>query len=234
MTHSTEPQFIPRRNAGLLLTHTRGCATIMGGNAKRGKEAAALTGSGCTMIKAVELRKGRTIIYNGELSVVHEATHVAKGNKRSYMQAKIKNFKTGTISDVRFNVDERIEVPFVESKKYEFLYREGERFIVMDLETFDQIPISAEVVGDMVKWLKPNEQVTCDVYEGEMVSFSIPFTVALEVVDAPPVVKGATATNQLKEVVLETGAKVRVPPFIGTGTLVNVDTRTGEYIDRAK
>ena len=113
-------------------------------------------------------------------------------------------------------------------------YREGEKFIVMDLETFDQIPVSADVVGDMAKWLKPNEQVTCELFNGEMVSFNIPFTVALEVVDAPPVVKGATATNQLKEVVLETGAKVRVPPFIDAGTRINVDTRTGEYIDRTK
>ena len=149
-------------------------------------------------------------------------------------KGRVNRKETGTISDVRFSVDERIEVPFVESKKYEFLYREGEKFIVMDLETYDQIPISAEVVGDLVKWLKPNEQVTCELFDGKMVSFNIPFTVALEVVEAPPVVKGATATNQLKEVVLETGAKVRVPPFIGTGIRINVDTRTGEYLDRTK
>jgi len=186
------------------------------------------------MIKAVDLRKGKTIIHEGELSIVHEAQHVAKGNKRSYMQAKIKNFKTGTITDVRFSVDERIEIPYVESKSYEYLYRDGEKYMVMDTDTFDQIPIDPDVVGEAAQYLKPNEKIACEIYNDQIVAFTLPNTVALEVVEAPPVVKGATATNQLKEVTLETGLKIRVPPFINTGEKVNVDTRTGEYIDRAK
>ena len=186
------------------------------------------------MIKANELRKGRTIIHNGALSVVHEARHVAKGNKGSYMQTKIKNFKTGTMFEVRFNVNDRIEIPFVESKEYEFLYKDGENFIVMDSETYDQIPVSEDMLGDAAQWLTPNTKVTCQIYEEQIVAIEVPFTVVLEVTDAPPVVKGATATNQLKDVVLETGAKVRVPPFIGTGERICVDTRTGEYIERAK
>jgi elongation factor P len=186
------------------------------------------------MMKAVDLRKGKTILHNGAPAVIHEAKHVAKGNKRSYMQAKIKNLKTGTMTEVRFNVDDRIEIPYVESKQYEFLYRDGENFMVMDLETYDQIPIRPDVVGDAAKWLKPNEKISCELFDGQMISFVLPFTVALEVTEAPPVVKGATATNQLKEVILETGAKVRVPPFIDKGERVNIDTRTGEYIDRAK
>jgi len=184
------------------------------------------------MIKAVELRKGKTIIWDGQPSIVHEASHVAKGNKRSYMQAKIKNLKSGIISDVRFNVDDRIEIPFVESKQYEFLYKEGENFIVMDLESYDQIPVSPDIVGDGAKWLRPNEKITCSLFNGMMVSFELPFTVHLKVVDAPPVVKGATATNQAKEAVLETGAKVRVPPFVETGEMIAIDTRTGEYLER--
>ena len=113
------------------------------------------------MIKAIDLRKGRTIVHEGELSVVHDARHVAKGNKGSYMQTKLKNLKSGTIFDVRFNVNERIEVPFVESKDYELLYREGDNFVVMDLETYDQIPVDAELVGDAAQWLSPNQKVTC-------------------------------------------------------------------------
>jgi len=186
------------------------------------------------MIKAVDLRKGKTILYEGQLAIIHEAQHVAKGNKRSYMQTKIKNFKTGTMSDVRFSVDERIEIPYVESKNYEYLYRDGEKFVVMDSETFDQIPIDPDTVGDMAKFLCPNEKISCEIYEGQIVSFALPNVVTLEVTDAPPVVKGATATNQLKEVTLETGLKLRVPPFIDTGERINVDTRTGEYVDRAK
>ena len=186
------------------------------------------------MIKASELRKGKTILHGGELSVVHEARHVAKGNKGSYMQTKIKNFRTGTIFEIRFNVNERIEIPFVEGKEYEFLYRDGDNFIVMDTETYDQIPVSKELVGDAVLWLAPNQRVACQIYEDRIVKLEVPATVELEVTEAPPVVKGATATNQQKEVVLETGAKVKVPPFISAGERICVDSRTGEYIERAK
>lgn len=186
------------------------------------------------MIKAIELRKGRTILHEGELVVVHESRHVAKGNKGSYMQTKLKRLQTGTMYEVRFNVTDRVEIPFVESKEYEYLYPEGGGFVVMDLETFDQFPIPADLVGEAAQWLAPNQRVTCQVYEGKIIQVELAFTVTLAVTEAPPVVKGATATNQLKEVVLETGAKVRVPPFIETGERINVDTRTGEYIERAK
>ena len=89
------------------------------------------------MIKAVDLRKGKTVLHDGELCIVQYAQHVAKGNKRSYMQTKLKNFKSGIISDVRFSVDDRLEVPYVEQKQYEYLYKDGDKFVVMDLESFD-------------------------------------------------------------------------------------------------
>lgn len=186
------------------------------------------------MIKAVDMRKGKTIVHGGQLMVVHEVSHVAKGNKRSYMQAKLKNLKTGIMSEERFNVDDRVEVPFVESKEYEFLYREGDRFVVMDSENYDQLSVSADVVGDAEQWLTPNVKVSCQIFEGAMISFELPHVVELTVSDTPPVVKGATATNQMKEAIMETGAKVRVPPFIEPGERVRVDTRTGEYVERAK
>ncbi len=186
------------------------------------------------MIKGIDLRKGKTILRNGELFVVHASDHVEKGKGASYMRTKIKNLKTGGIEDVRFRVDERVEVPFIDTREYEFLYKEGASYIVMDLESFDQFPIGGDLVGDAAKWLKPNEKVKCALYEGQMISFELPFTVELEVVDTPPVVKGATATNQLKEAILETGAKIRVPPFVATGQNVRVDTRSGEYLERAR
>lgn len=185
-------------------------------------------------MKAVDLRKGKTILYNGELAVAHEATHVAKGNKRSYIQARIKVLKTGSIHDVRFRVDDQIEVPYVESKTYEYLYQDGDHFVVMDPESFEQINVSADIVGDATDYLKPNEKVSCQILDGQVVSFELPFTVELEVKDCPPNVKGATATNQSKDATLETGAKVRVPPFVDVGTLIRVDTRTGEYIERVR
>lgn len=186
------------------------------------------------MIKAVELRKGKTVLYEGELFVVHDAQHVAKGNKRSYMQAKLKNFKQGNIIDVRFRVDETLEVPFVESKEYEFLYEDGNGFVVMDHATFDQFTVSPDVVGDAKMYLVPNEKISCQLLDGQILSFELPNTVTLAVAETPPVVKGATASAQMKDAVLETGARIKVPGFIEPGQKVRVDTRTGQYLDRAK
>jgi elongation factor P len=186
------------------------------------------------MIKAVELRKGKTIMHEGELAVVHDIHHVAKGNKRSYMQAKIKALKSGTMFEVRYNVDDRVEIPFVETKEYDFLYRDGQSFVLMDLESFDQFPVQEDLVGDSAQWLMPNQRVSCSIHNGQILQIDVPYTVTLAVRDCPPVVKGSTATNQLKDALLETGAKVRVPAFIEPGERINVDTRTGNYIERAK
>ena len=186
------------------------------------------------MIKAVDLRKGRAVIYEDSIWVVHESQHVAKGNKRSYMQTKLKNLTSGQINDVRFRVDDTLEVPFLQSKEYEFLYEEGQQLVMMDTEDYDQAHVNRELLGDAIQFLKPNERVTAKIADGTIIGIELPFVVELEVTDAPPQVKGATATNQNKEVILETGAKVRVPPFIDNGTVIRVDTRTGEYLERAK
>lgn len=186
------------------------------------------------MIKAVELRKGRTVLYEEGIWVVHDCQHVTKGNKRSYMQAKLKNMQSGQIIDVRFRVDDMFDVPYLEGKQYEYLYNDGQELVFMDLESYDQIHISRDLLGEASRFLKPNEKVTCQVYEGNIVTAELPIVVELEVTDAPPMVRGATATAQTKDVTLETGAKIRVPAFIDTGTVVRVDTRTGEYLERAK
>ena len=186
------------------------------------------------MIKAVELRKGRTVLYENTLYVVHEATHVAKGNKRSYMQVKLKDIQSGGLNEVRLNVDERLETPFLEDKEYEYLYRDGDNCVLMDTETYDQIGVAPDVVGDAVRFLKANERVKCQLYNGRIIVFELPIVVELEVTETPPVVKGATATNQPKEAIVETGAKVRVPAFIEPGEKIRVDSRTGEYLERVK
>jgi len=186
------------------------------------------------MIKAVELRKGRTVIYEDQLYVVHDSQHVAKGNKRSYMQAKLKNLTSGQILDVRFRVDDLLDTPFLESKEMEFLYEDGENLVLMDTETYEQMSLEKDVLGDAIVFLKPNERLSCQMYEGKVLTAELPNVVDLEVTDTPPTVKGATATNQSKDAVLETGAKVKVPPFIETGERVRVDTRSGEYVERSK
>jgi elongation factor P len=186
------------------------------------------------MIKVLDMRKGRAVIYQDEIFYVKDKTHVTKGNKRSYIQAQLKNFKTGQIIDVRFNMDDRLDTPFMESKTYEYLYSEGDALVLMDTETYDQVHIDKGVVTEGLEFLKPNEQISCQIYEGNVIQAELPQVVELEVTDAPPVVRGATATNQPKVAELETGAKVRVPPFIETGERIRVDTRSGEYVERAK
>ena len=104
----------------------------------------------------------------------------------------------------------------------------------MDLETYDQLSVGPDIFGDVTTWLKPTQRVSCQLYEGQLISLEVPHVVELQVTDTPPVVKGATATNQMKTAVLETGAKIRVPPFIDVGEIVRVDTRTGDYLERAK
>jgi elongation factor P len=186
------------------------------------------------MIKANELRKGKVISHEGDLWSVHTVQHVAKGNWRSYIQTKLKNLKTGQLSDARFSVDDKVETPFVESKPFEFLYREGDDFVVMDQETFEQIHIPGDVLEGAEHYLKGNEVVSVQFIDGKLVSAELPTVVELKVTDTPPVVKGATATNQTKDATLETGLQVKVPPFISNGEVIRVDTRSGEYMERAK
>ena len=159
---------------------------------------------------------------------------MAKGNKRSYIQAKLKSLKGGNIIDVRFSVDDRIETPFIESKPYEYLYRDGAEYVLMDQESYEQLSVAADMMGEAESYLKGNEVVSLSLIDGAIVAVELPHTVELEVTDAPPVVKGATATNQNKEITLETGLRVKAPPFIENGEMVRIDTRTGEYVERVK
>lgn len=186
------------------------------------------------MAKASELRKGKVVQYQDGLYSIFDITRVSKGNWRSYLQAKLKSLTTGQILDVRFSVDDKIDTPYVDTKPYEYLYRDGDDFVVMDQQTYDQVTIPADVMSDADKYLKGNEMVTCSFVDGKIVSVELPNVVELSVTDTPPVAKGATATNQSKDATLETGLRVRVPPFIENGELIRVDTRTGEYLERAK
>ncbi len=186
------------------------------------------------MIKAFDLKKGRVIFWEGELYSVHEVTIMSKGNWRSYMQVKLRSLRSGRITDTRMSTDDKVETPFVETKDFEYLYREGNDFVLMDKATFDQIHVSSETMGEANLYLKGNETVTCQFIDGKIVAVELPNTVELTVADTPPVVKGATATNQTKDATMETGLRVKVPPFIDIGETLRIDTRTGEYLERAK
>lgn len=186
------------------------------------------------MIKAFDLKKGRVITWENDLWTVEDISIMSKGNWRSYMQVRLKNLKTGRSSDTRMSTDDKIETPFVETKPFEYLYREGKDYVLMDQATFDQIHITEGIMGEATQYLKGNEIVTCQFIDDRIVAVEMPNTVDLKVVDTPPVVKGATATNQTKEATLETGLRVKVPPFIEIGEMLRIDTRSGEYLERAK
>jgi elongation factor P len=186
-------------------------------------------------VKVSELRKGQVITYEGTMYTIKDMQHVAKGNWRSYYQVKLKDFKTGRIIEQRMAVDDRIDPVFVQTKPMEYLYRDGNDFVLADVETYDQVPVPADTIGEeSIAYLKENTRVSCQLIDNQIVSVELPQVVELQIVDTPPIVKGATVTNQPKEAILETGAKVRVPGFIANGEVVRVDTRTGEYIERAK
>lgn len=185
-------------------------------------------------VKVSELKRGQVIEYEGLRYTIKDLQHVAKGNWRSYYQVKLKDFKTGRIIEQRMSPDDRIETVFVQTKPFEYLYKDGEDYVMADVDTYDQIPVSGDIFGDALQFLKENTRCVCSVIDGLIVSGDLPNTVDLKVTDCPPGIKGATATNQNKEATLETGAKVKVPPFIEIGEIIRVDTRTGEYLERAK
>lgn len=188
------------------------------------------------MIKAIDLRRGTAVIIDGNIWIIFDVQKVSKGNWRSYIQAKLKNLQTGQLIDQRLRVDEQLESAFLDRKPMEYLYSAGpEQHILMDPQNFEQMTVGTDIIGENeIKFLKPNEQVTVTIHNGQVVTLELPNTVDLEVTETPPEIKGATATNQYKDAVLETGAKVRVPPFIATGEKIRIDTRTGEYVERAK
>lgn len=184
-------------------------------------------------IRASELRRGMGVAKDGQVWVCHSTEHVQKGKGPSYMQIELKNVRTGRIIRSRYRPDETLEEAFFDHKTMEYLYSDGRKHILMDPETYEQVELPAELIGDKAVYLTPNIPIDVSCVAGEILSAELPNTVELVVTDTPPQVKGATATNQLKDAVCEGGARIKVPPFVENGQVVKVDTRTGEYIGRA-
>lgn len=184
-------------------------------------------------IKASELRRGMAVNYKDGIWTCVSNEKIAKGKGQSYQSISMKNVQTGQLINDRFRTTEKFEQAIVDRKGYEYLYSDGSGHVVMDPDTYDQFPIPADLIGDDAIYLAENIRIEVAFIDGNPVTAELPNTVDLKVVDTPPNVKGATATNQLKEAVCEGGAKIRVPPFVENGTIVKVDTRTGEYLGRA-
>ncbi len=185
------------------------------------------------MMPVTQVKLGMVIIFRNDLWKVVSRQHVAPGNWRAMVQTKLKNLKSGQIIENRFNADEKVERAVLEQHEMEYLYSEGDMYHFMNTENYEQMTLSAEVLGDVVKFLQSNCHVQVELYEGKAVGVELPQTMVFKVVEADPSVKRATASAQFKNATLENGLIVRVPPFIEAGDSVKVDTETGEYLERA-
>lgn len=185
-------------------------------------------------IKAIQVRKGNVIEFRGELYRVTDAVHVTPGKGSAMMQVKMKRLSDGTNAEHRFRPDEAVEKATVITKEYQYLYRDGNLFYFMDLETYEQIHLDTEMLGDAEYYLLPETIVQIQFYEGQPIGVELPPAVELKVTETEPSLKGATVSSSYKPATVETGLVVQVPPFINIGDVIRVDTRDGKYLDRVK
>jgi len=173
------------------------------------------------------------INYNGDISVVLDMQHRTPGNLRAFVQATLRSIRTGKSSDVRFSSTEKIEpVPMI-AKKMEYSYKDGADYVFTDPETYETVTLPPELIGDSKNFLVENGHVTITFVEEKAVSVELPSSVILTVVDAPEGVRGDSANNVQKAIIMETGITLQAPLFIKTGEKIKVDTRTGKYMERA-
>jgi elongation factor P len=184
-------------------------------------------------IKAIDLRRGMAVNYKDGLWICVDNQKVAKGNWRSYQVIQLKNFRTGQLIEERFRTDEGFEEAFLERKPMEYMYATQDSFVVMDMQSYEEVSLPTELIGDKSVYLQPNMEILIALVEGKPVMAELPNTVDLVIKDTPPEVRGATVTNVMKDALCEGGANVKVPAFITNGTKIRVDTRTGEYLGKA-
>ena len=186
------------------------------------------------MILAGDFRKGVTFVYNNGIYVIVDFQHVKPGKGAAFVRTKIKNVVTGAVREETFNPSEKSELARIESKEMEYLYSDGDIYYFMDNETYEQVPLSKAQVEDALQFMKENMMATIKFYKGEAFSVEPPNFVVLQIVKCEPGVAGNTATNATKPATLETGYTLMVPMFVNEGDYIRIDTRTGEYMERAK
>lgn len=185
------------------------------------------------MISAGEFRKGNTFEMDGQVFVIVDFQHVKPGKGAAFVRTKIKNVISGSVLEKTFNPTEKFPEAIIERKEMQYLYNDGGLYYFMDTDTYEQIPLNQGIVEDAVKFLKENDNAIMRFYKGEAFSVEPPNFVELEITHTEPGVRGDTATNTLKPATVETGATVMVPLFINTGDRIRIDTRSGEYMERA-
>ena len=185
-------------------------------------------------ITAGDFRKGMIFEMDGKPMVVVDFQHVKPGKGAAFVRTKYKNVITGTIREESFNPTAKFEQGAVERKDAEYSYNDGDLYYFMDMESFDMLPISKDLLGDSFKFVKENMSCKVMSYKGSVFGVEPPNFVDLEVTETDPGFKGDTATNVTKPAILETGAEIKVPLFINPGDKIKIDTRTGEYLERCK
>jgi elongation factor P len=185
------------------------------------------------MASANDLRKGMAINYNGDVCVVLETQHRTPGNLRAFVQATLRSIRSGKSSDVRFSSTERIDVVSMMTRKMEFSYKDGGDYVFTDPENFETVNLTTELLGDAVNYLVENGPATVTFIESKAVTVELPASVVLTVTDAPEGIRGDSANNVMKPVIMETGISLQVPLFIKSGEKIRIDTRTGKYLERA-
>ncbi|HWQ73648.1 MAG TPA: elongation factor P [Desulfitobacteriaceae bacterium] len=185
------------------------------------------------MISTNDFKTGLTIQIDGDVYTIVEFQHVKPGKGAAFVRTKLKNIKTGAVVERKMNAGEKVPKAHVERREMQYLYKDGDLFVVMDNESYEQTSLTAEQIGDGVKWLKENMNLGILFFGTTVIGVDIPNTVQLLVTHADPAVKGDTATGGSKPATLETGVVVQVPFFVNEGDVLIIDTRTGNYVQRA-
>jgi elongation factor P len=185
------------------------------------------------MLSATQLRPGMVIKFNNELYSVFSMTHRTPGNLRGFVQAKMRSLRTGSMTEHRFSSEDKVEKAILDEQEMEYLYDDGEYFYFMNTDNYEQMHLTKELLGDATDYLIPQLKVSVEFYEGKAISVELPATVDMTVIETEPGLKGATVSNVTKPAKMETGLVVQVPPFIGEGEKIRVNTSEGTYQERA-
>ena len=185
------------------------------------------------MISATQMRPGMLIKFNNELYTVFSVAHRTPGNLRGFVQAKMRSLRSGSMTEHRFSSEDKVEKAVMEQHDMEYLYDDGEYFYFMNTESFEQIHLMKDLLGDATSYLIPQLKVTVEFYEGKPISVELPATIDMTVVETEPGLKGATVSNVTKPAKMETGLVVQVPAFITEGEKIRVNTTEGTYQERA-
>jgi elongation factor P len=184
-------------------------------------------------VKMIDIRKGMVLNMGGTLFYCLDRDLNTPGNWRAILYLKLKNLTTGSIVDERVHPDDKADVVYLDTKDFNYSYKDGDEFVFVDAETFEPVSLGADMVGDMMKYLRENDAVKITFHDGKALSMELPQTVTLKVVETEPGIKGATAAAQTKAATLETGVVVQVPSFITAGELIVIQTEDGKYLKRA-